>query len=69
MEARPLAADAALARIEKLADEGWVNADTVERMRGLYDFRRRRFTARFSEDGETPSRSSRAPTSGFGARS
>ena len=31
--------------------EGWVRDDTAERMRGLYEFRRNRFTARF-DDGD-----------------
>ncbi|MDQ3867373.1 MAG: cation:proton antiporter, partial [Actinomycetota bacterium] len=52
VEARILAAEAALGRIEELADEGWPNPDTVQRLRGLYDFRRRRFAARVSEDGD-----------------
>jgi CPA1 family monovalent cation:H+ antiporter len=50
-KARILAAEAALARLEELVDEEWVNPDTVERLRGSYGFRRRRFAARFdSED-------------------
>jgi CPA1 family monovalent cation:H+ antiporter len=43
-------ADAAIARIDELVREDWVREDTVERMRGLYDYRRSRFAARF--DGE-----------------
>jgi hypothetical protein len=35
------ATDAALARLEEFAAEGWTRDDTVERMRGLYQFRRR----------------------------
>jgi CPA1 family monovalent cation:H+ antiporter len=50
-KARSRAAEAALARMEQLADEGWVNDDTAERMRGLYAFRRGRFAARF-DDGD-----------------
>jgi CPA1 family monovalent cation:H+ antiporter len=50
-KARIRAAEAALARMEQLADEGWVNEDTAERMRGLYAFRRGRFAARF-DDGD-----------------
>jgi biopolymer transport protein ExbB/TolQ len=44
----------ALARIEELEGEDWVREDTAERMRDLYEFRRR-FSARFngqSENGE-----------------
>jgi monovalent cation/hydrogen antiporter len=40
------ATDAALARLEELAGEEWTRDDTVERMRGLYQFRRRRLKAR-----------------------
>ena len=40
------ATDAALARLEELAAEQWTRDDTVERMRGLYQFRRRRLKAR-----------------------
>ena len=44
-EARLRAAEAALARLEELGAEDWVRDDTVERLRGLYDYRRRRFAA------------------------
>jgi monovalent cation/hydrogen antiporter len=52
--ARIAAADAALDRIDSLADEDWAMDDTLERLRGLYGFRRRRFTALSgeSEDGD-----------------
>jgi monovalent cation/hydrogen antiporter len=53
-KARVKAAEAALARLEELAAEDWVRADTVERMRGSYAFRSRRFNARYhgvDEDG------------------
>src|SRR3712207_5624553 len=40
-------ADAALARIEELAWEDWVREDTAERVRGIYNYRRNRFVARF----------------------
>ena len=40
------ATDAALARLEELAAAEWTRDDTVERMRGLYQFRRRRLKAR-----------------------
>jgi CPA1 family monovalent cation:H+ antiporter len=46
--------DAALARLEELAAEDWTRDDTVERMRGLYQFRRRRLKARggcLADDG------------------
>jgi Na+/H+ antiporter len=43
--ARIAAADAALERLESLAGEEWVRDDTVERLRGLYRYRQRRFAA------------------------
>jgi len=50
-QARIRAAEAALARLEELEREDWVREETVERMRGLYNFRRNRFSSRF--DGES----------------
>src|SRR5829696_6047197 len=55
IEARRLAAEAGLAKIEELEGEDWVREDTAERMRDLYEFRRRRFSTRLtgqSENGE-----------------
>ena len=51
---RRAAAEAALARLEELADEEWTYDDTVERMRRLYRYRTRRFAARAGEtdDGD-----------------
>jgi Na+/H+ antiporter len=46
LKARLVAAQAALQRLDELADADWTRDDTVERMRGLYDYRRRRFKAR-----------------------
>jgi CPA1 family monovalent cation:H+ antiporter len=43
-------AEAALARIDELAVEDWVREDTAERVRGLYNYRRSRFSARFGGD-------------------
>jgi len=40
-------AQAALARIEELVEEEWMREDTAERLRGLYNYRRSRFSARF----------------------
>jgi monovalent cation/hydrogen antiporter len=52
-KARILAAEAAIQRLDELVDEDWVREDTAERMRGLYNFRRSRFAARFDgDDGE-----------------
>jgi len=45
-KARVLAADAAIARLDELVGEDWVRDDTAERMRGLYGFRRERFSGR-----------------------
>jgi CPA1 family monovalent cation:H+ antiporter len=51
-KARILAARAALDRIEELREQEWVRDDTADRMRGMYDFRIRRFSARFDEDDD-----------------
>ena len=45
-------ANAALARIEELLQEEWVREDTAERVRGLYNYRRSRFAARFDGDDD-----------------
>jgi NhaP-type Na+/H+ or K+/H+ antiporter len=57
--ARILAAGAALLRLEELAEEEWVRADTAERIRGSYGFRRDRFSARLDggDDGSIEARS------------
>jgi monovalent cation/hydrogen antiporter len=49
--ARRRATDAALIRLDELALMEWTREDTVERMRGLYEYRRRRLLAR---DGDSP---------------
>ena len=46
-KARIHAAEAALERLEELAEEDWVRTDTVERLRGSYRFRSNRFRARY----------------------
>jgi Na+/H+ antiporter len=46
-KARVKAAQAALARLDELRDEGWVREDTAERTRGQYEFRTNRFRARY----------------------
>jgi Na+/H+ antiporter len=51
-KARLLAARAALDRIEELREQEWVRDDTADRMRGMYDFRIRRFSARFDEEDD-----------------
>jgi len=51
IKARKHAAKAAIARIDQLAAEDWVREDTADRMRGLYDYRLRRFAARY-DDGD-----------------
>ena len=52
--ARLLAAQAAIDRIDALRGEDWVRDETAARMRRAYEFRVRRFSARFDEgdDGE-----------------
>jgi monovalent cation/hydrogen antiporter len=59
LRGRLRATDAALARLEELAAEEWTREDTVERMRGLYQFRRRRMKARagYVEDDGSQDRS------------
>jgi CPA1 family monovalent cation:H+ antiporter len=46
LSARLGATEAALARLEELAAEEWTRGDTVDRLRGLYEYRRRRLSAR-----------------------
>jgi Sodium/hydrogen exchanger family len=48
--ARRAAAEAALERLAELEREDWARDDTVERMRGMYNYRRRRFQARADGD-------------------
>ncbi len=52
VKARIHAADAALARIDELADEEWVREDTADRLRRMYSFRRNRFAERWTGDGD-----------------
>jgi monovalent cation/hydrogen antiporter len=46
IRARIAAATAALEEIDRLEGEEWTRDETLERMRGLYNYRRRRFKAR-----------------------
>jgi monovalent cation/hydrogen antiporter len=46
VRARLVAARAALARLDELAGEDWTRDDTIERVRGVYQFRQRRFKVR-----------------------
>ena len=50
--ARVRLAEAAITRVENLTGEDWVREDTLDRVRGLFDYRRRRFTALGDGDGE-----------------
>jgi CPA1 family monovalent cation:H+ antiporter len=54
IKGRLMAAKAALARIDELEAEEWTRDDTIERMRGMYRYRKRRFAVRagLSEDDE-----------------
>ena len=58
-KARLYAAEAALARLEELADEEWVRDDTLDRLQRFFNFRRERFRSRFDpeSDGEVEDRS------------
>jgi Na+/H+ antiporter len=49
-KARIHAAEAALARLDELVEEDWVREDTAERVRGMFRFRRERFSSRFDPD-------------------
>jgi CPA1 family monovalent cation:H+ antiporter len=49
LRARLRAAEAALAELEALAEQEWTRDDTIERMRGIYNYRLRRFGARAGE--------------------
>jgi CPA1 family monovalent cation:H+ antiporter len=51
-KARKRAAMAALVRLEELEGEDWVMSETAGRLRGLYDFRVRRFGERFDEGSD-----------------
>jgi CPA1 family monovalent cation:H+ antiporter len=46
LKARLYATKAALARIDELAGEEWTRDDTIERVRGAYEYRKRRLAAR-----------------------
>jgi monovalent cation/hydrogen antiporter len=52
LAARLGATDAALARLDELAGADWTRADTIERLRGAYDYRRRRLTARAAPEDD-----------------
>ena len=56
LAARIETAYAALDRIGELAEEGWAPPDTLERVRDLYEYRRRRFSSRLDD---------RSPEEGF----
>ena len=51
-KARIRAAEAALSRLGELEDEAWVRDDTAQRLRGLYNFRRDRFSSRFDAESD-----------------
>jgi Na+/H+ antiporter len=51
-KARILAAKAAIERLEELRAEEWVRGETADRMRALYEFRIRRFRARFDDEDD-----------------
>jgi CPA1 family monovalent cation:H+ antiporter len=52
VNARVRAAEAALERLEELAGEGWVRESTVDRLRGTYNFRRRRFASKLDPEAD-----------------
>jgi monovalent cation/hydrogen antiporter len=48
--ARLRAAEAALERIDDLEREDWTLGESIDRLRGIYRYRRKRFAARFDDD-------------------
>ena len=46
LKARLVIAHAALTRVDELEGEEWTREETIDRVRALYNFRRRRFKAR-----------------------
>ena len=64
LRARLTAAKAALDEIDRLEEEGWVREDTLERMRGLYRYRKRRFAARAGKVEDDGYEDARSRTSG-----
>jgi hypothetical protein len=53
VRARLEATKAALARLDELAMEDWTRDDTIERVRRMYDYRRRRFDALGDGDADS----------------
>lgn len=51
-QARLRAARAALRRLDELEAEDWTREGSIRRMRGLYEFRVRRYEARFDDDDD-----------------
>ena len=49
--ARLAIVEAALERLEQLTGEDWTREDTIERVRGMYEYRLRRFSAQRDGDG------------------
>ena len=62
-KARIRTAEAALARLEELLEEGTVHPKTAERLRGSLGFRRDRFRPGSTTATTARSRSARPPTS------
>jgi Na+/H+ antiporter len=50
--ARVRLAEAALGRVEEMTGMDWVRDDTLDRVRGMFEYRRRRFSAREEGDGD-----------------
>ena len=59
-----MAVDAALDRVAELEGEEWTREDTAERMRGAFEYRRRRLAARDGEGESLEDRSCRLPDDG-----
>jgi CPA1 family monovalent cation:H+ antiporter len=67
LRGRLRATDAALTRLEELAVQEWTREDTVQRMRGLYQFRRRRLKARAGYLADDGAQDRHWPTSDWSA--
>lgn len=50
--ARLRLSEAAIERLEEVSGEEWARDDTIERLRGMYDYRRRRFDAQADESNQ-----------------
>jgi hypothetical protein len=69
LKARRVVTKAALSRIDELGAADWTRDDSVERMRGLYEYRRRRLAAPAGKLDDAATRTAPSPTRRSSARS